>query len=228
MANRLRRNQRREPVDAAGVGAFLAGRLYNRSLPVRLAFGRDELEDLLVDRITNLTHTYRLPRPPEQRPPVPKPSTPQPLAGHPTRPGNPGDEELRTFYHEQMELLADVGTDLWRLRQKIQPEAAQSQGAAPRAFRHLESIWDTLNEAGFSIQDFTHQAYQAGDRLMRVVAEENVPAVGAPEVLETIRPAIIYKKHLIQTSDVIVAYPSGPSARAKTGGPAGEDNSGRA
>ncbi len=112
-------------------------------------------------------------------------------------------------------LLTQLGTDLWRLRQKmIDPATGRPLDSMRRAFRHLESAWDTLAAEGLTIQDHTDTPYDAGLAL-KVVAFQPTPGFTAERVTETIKPSIYLKGRAVQMGEVIVGTPeSGPSGAA--------------
>jgi hypothetical protein len=108
---------------------------------------------------------------------------------------------------KQMRFLAEVGTGLWRLRQKmIQPGTNRPQEEMRRAYRHLESVWDVLTEAGVEIQDHTDALFDPGMSL-RVIAFQPTAGIERERVLETIKPTIYFQKRTIQMGEVIVATP---------------------
>lgn len=118
------------------------------------------------------------------------------------------------FFKEQMGLLADIGTGLWRLRQKLlQPGSDQPLEEVRRAYRHFQGVWDTLQEGGVTILDHTNQPYDSGLDL-KVVTFETHPGIQREVVSETIKPSIYFERYgkrwLIQMGEVIVAAPVMP------------------
>src|SRR5205823_4748853 len=102
---------------------------------------------------------------------------------------------------------ADVGTGLWRLRQKmVQPGTDRPLDEMRRAYRHLESIWDALVQAGVEILDHTGALFDSGMSL-RVIAFQPTPGLGHEKVIETIKPTIYYAGQPIQVGEVIVETP---------------------
>lgn len=110
---------------------------------------------------------------------------------------------------ERMAFLADLGTGLWRLRQKlIDPESGQPPEELRRAFRHLESVWDALSQQGVRIQDHTGDPVpERGAYGLEALAYEETPGVTRDTVVETVRPSIFYRDRMIQMGQVIVAAP---------------------
>jgi len=109
----------------------------------------------------------------------------------------------------QEELVVRVATGLWRLRQRmIDPATRQPKDEMRRAYRHLESLWDTLGEFGVEIQDHGGEAFDSGMALV-VLSYEQDPAVTRETVKETVKPTIYLRERCIQRGEVIVASPPG-------------------
>lgn len=110
-----------------------------------------------------------------------------------------GEQELR--------FLADIGTGLWRLKQKmVKPGTNQPLDEMQRAFRHLESVWDALIQAGVEIQDHTDKPFDPGLSL-KAVCYQPTPGLERERVIETIKPTIYFKGKQIQMGEVIVGQP---------------------
>jgi hypothetical protein len=108
---------------------------------------------------------------------------------------------------EQMRFLADVGTGLWRLRQKmVDPSTNRPLEEMRRAFRHLESVWDALTQAGVEILDHTGDPYDSGLSI-KVIAFQPTAGMVREKVVETIKPTVYFKGQPIQMGEVIVATP---------------------
>ncbi len=115
--------------------------------------------------------------------------------------------EEKEFYKSQMRLLADISTGLWRLRQRmVSPDTDQPAEEMRRAYRFFASVWDTLHEAGVTIQDHTHTAYDP-HLALKVLTYEPTPGVTREQVLETIKPSVYYHQRCIQMGEIIVAIP---------------------
>lgn len=108
--------------------------------------------------------------------------------------------------------LAEVGTNLWRLRLKmLQTGSDQPLEDMRRPYRHVESMWDTLTQEGVDIHDHTGELVpEGGDYGLKVLAYQPMPGVGREIVLETIKPSIRYRNQTIQMGEVIVATPDNP------------------
>ena len=109
----------------------------------------------------------------------------------------------------QIGILADVGTGLWRLRQKmLQPGTEQPLEEMRRAYRHLESTLGALDRADIKIQDHTGELVPEGGGLkLKVLAYQPLAGIARKQVQETIKPTIYYKDQMIQMGEVIVSIP---------------------
>lgn len=113
---------------------------------------------------------------------------------------------------EQLHFLADIGTGLWRLRQKmVQPGTDRPLEEMRRAYRHLESIWDALTQAGVEIHDHTGESVpEGGIYALKTIAFQPTPGIAREKVIETIKPTVYYKDQMIQMGEVIVGTPETP------------------
>jgi hypothetical protein len=118
-----------------------------------------------------------------------------------------GEPQVAAPAEHDVRLLADIGTGLWRLRQKlVKPGTTQPLDEMRRPYRHLESVWDALAQAGEEIQDHTDKPFDSGMSL-KVLSYQPTPGLGRERVIETIKPTIYFKGKLIQMGEVIVGIP---------------------
>jgi hypothetical protein len=116
-----------------------------------------------------------------------------------------------TSKKDHMHFLADVGTGLWRIRNKmVKPGTNEPLEEMRRVYRHLESTLNILIEAGLEIQDHTDTPYDPGMSL-RVLTFQPTERVDRETVIETIKPTIYYKGQSIQLGEVIVGTPLIPN-----------------
>ena len=112
---------------------------------------------------------------------------------------------------ELIQLLADVATGLWRLRSKMLAPRTQSllEEHHRRSYKQLESIFDIVKEAGVQIRDHTAEAVPGGGiHTLKVLAYEPTPSLSREEVIETLKPTILFKDRVIQTGEVIIGTPT--------------------
>ena len=113
---------------------------------------------------------------------------------------------------ESMDFLAVVGTGLWRLKQRmVQPGTDRPLEEMRRAYRHLESTWDALAQAGVEIIDHTGKPYDTG-LAIKVIAFQPVADLTRERVIETLKPTIYYHADRLQMGEVIVGTPQAGGA----------------
>ncbi len=109
----------------------------------------------------------------------------------------------------QARMMADVGTGLWRLRQKmLKPGSTQPLEEMRKPYRHLESVWDALGQAGVEIHDYTDRPFDQGLSL-KVIAYQPTPGLSRQRIIETIKPSIYLRGDMLQIGEVIVGTPEG-------------------
>ena len=190
--NKTNRKIKRQKNDLV---AFLTQAIYNKSIQIRRPMTRDELEDFLEHADEVIVNYLK-----EEN---------QKYA--PVKPAPTGSAEGSALFQEQMELVADIGTGLWRLRQRlINPETGLPLEETRRAYRHFQSVWDAIEGAGYTIQDHTGQPFNARQTL-KVITYEQKPGIEREIVSETIKPSVYYQKEgkewMVQMGEVIVATP---------------------
>ena len=121
-----------------------------------------------------------------------------------------GQPELRAF----AALVADLGTNAWRLRQKmIEPGSDQPREEMRRVYRHVEAIWEALRQQGVEIRDPQGEVVpESGVYGLKVLAAQPTAGITREFVHETIKPTIRYKDQVIQMGEVILAVPEKASA----------------
>lgn len=103
--------------------------------------------------------------------------------------------------------ITDLATNLWRLKQKmLQPGINEPLDQMKRAYRHLESAWDSMLSAGIEVHDHTGIAYDTGLAL-KVVAFQPMEGLKRETVLETIKPTVCFRGVQLQMGSVVVGRP---------------------
>lgn len=112
--------------------------------------------------------------------------------------------------------VSNLGTGLWRVRSRMTDPSdgrpLYDRGPAEgmgRPFRHLESVEETVREAGVEIQDHTGDPYRDGLAL-RVLTFQPTADLEEERVTETIKPSVYYRGQLVQAGKVIVGRPLRP------------------
>lgn len=129
--------------------------------------------------------------------------------------GSPPNPDLKA----QERLLADVCTGLWRLRGRmLKPDSDEPLDEMRRAYRHLQSVWDALRQAGIEIRDHTGELVpEGGIYALKTIAFEPRPGFTRETVIETIRPSVYYRSETIQMGEVIIGTPPRPEEAAPGG-----------
>jgi len=103
--------------------------------------------------------------------------------------------------------LSIIATNAWRARKKmVNSENGEAKDEMRRVFRHIEAIFDALNEIGIEISDMQGRIYDPGMAL-KVISFEPSPGLSKEEIIETVQPTITWKGKLIQLGEVIVGTP---------------------
>jgi hypothetical protein len=131
------------------------------------------------------------------------------LANH-TAPEAPGP----ALSIDHLKLLAAVGTGVWRMRQRmIDPGTDRPREEMKRAYRHLESTWDVLLEAGITIKDHTGELIPEGGIYgLKRIAQQPTPGLTRARVIETLKPSIYCGDQMIQMGEVIIGIPEDDSS----------------
>jgi hypothetical protein len=103
------------------------------------------------------------------------------------------------------DFLAEVSVGAWRLKKKmIDPKSGEPLNEMSRAYRHLESVFITLEKEGIEIQDHDGQSFDAGLSL-KVLTYQPLPNIDKEFVYDTIKPTVYLNGERILMGEVIVA-----------------------
>lgn len=110
---------------------------------------------------------------------------------------------------ELAKLFRATGTAVWKLAGRmLDAETKAPKDEYRRLWRHVEAIRDALTDVGVDVIDFTGKRYDEGMSL-KVVSEEERPGTKEPEIIETLRPTIRFRKQIqLQQGEVVVSRPS--------------------
>jgi hypothetical protein len=104
-------------------------------------------------------------------------------------------------------VMATVATALWRARNKMMAPGSDRPPPELRVpFRHLETAWDALHDAGIEVQSHDGIASDPGLALS-VVAYQPTAGLDCDRVVETIRPSVYLNGKAIQQGEVVVGTP---------------------
>ena len=103
------------------------------------------------------------------------------------------------------DFLAEVSVGAWRLKKKMtDPKTGEPLNEMSRAYRHLESVFITLEKEGIEIQDHDGQPFDAGLSI-KVLTYQPLPNIEKEYVYDTIKPSVYLKGERILMGEVIVA-----------------------
>jgi hypothetical protein len=103
------------------------------------------------------------------------------------------------------DFLAEVSVGAWRLKKKMtDPKSGEPLNEMSRAYRHLESVFITLEKEGIEIQDHDGQSFDAGLSL-KVLTYQPLPNIDKEFVYDTIKPSVYLNGERILMGEVIVA-----------------------
>jgi|GEM_PF-1751942 len=103
--------------------------------------------------------------------------------------------------------LAVIATNAWRTKMKmLDGNTGQPKEEMRRAYRHIDSILDALQQLGIEIIDPVGRLYDIGMAL-KVVAFEPTAGISGREIKETIKPSVTWRGNFLQMGEVIVGTP---------------------
>ncbi len=108
---------------------------------------------------------------------------------------------------KQAKLVAELGTELWRLRRRMTDEdTGEPRDELRKTFRPVAAAWETLSDFGVEIQDHTGQPFRSG---LAIEALAFQPTTGLTKeiIIETVRPSIYFGGRQVQRGQVIVGIP---------------------
>lgn len=131
----------------------------------------------------------------------------------------PGEPGTRDSAEEagRIELLTGLGTNVWRLRQRmLEPGASRPREQFRREYREVEAIWDMLAAAGMEIRDHAGQPFDPG-LAIKVATYQPTAGIRRQRVAETIKPSIFLHGRHVQMAEVIVATPESTEQTPQAG-----------
>lgn len=116
------------------------------------------------------------------------------------------EQQSNNVLEKDYKKIAEVCTNLWRLRKGIDANDGGNAASMRRMERYLDSVWQNLMELGYVIVDHTGEPYREG-MVLSVLTYEPTPGITTEKVIETIKPSIFYRDLQIQIGEVIVGVP---------------------
>ncbi len=180
--------------NAQDLMAFFSQALYQRTPKLRRAMSLEELDEEIAYTsdyfVSWLETNNRQAAVKSGNPRTPGFSNPSRGASTPL-----GDSPAeRAYFWEQMRLMADLGTGVWRMRQEINHSTiGETRESFRLANRFLTGVWDRLIEGGLSIRDYTGQREEADSSFFLIPQEPD--ELSEEQIFETIKPAIYYQNN---------------------------------
>ncbi|MAT43658.1 MAG: hypothetical protein CL609_15075 [Anaerolineaceae bacterium] len=116
-------------------------------------------------------------------------------------------EIVNEDFSKVLSLIPILITGIWRAQQKmVSKTTGEPLDEYRRVYRHLEVSMSSLESAGVELIDSTGKPYMPGTP-DKVLAFDSRDDLRRETVIETIRPAIYYKKEMIQQAEIIVGTP---------------------
>jgi len=122
-----------------------------------------------------------------------------------------------TFSSKDVRTLADLGTNLWRARQRLLRLMEKESGAADfkKVLRPIESALENIESIGIKVIDLAGKPYIQGMAL-NVISSQPNSSLDADRICETLKPTIYFREQFIQAGDVIIEGPPSSPALSKS------------
>lgn len=111
--------------------------------------------------------------------------------------------------------FVELANSAWDLRRSTTDvRTAEAKPNMSKVARHVDRLWESLEQAGLKIQDHINQPFDSGQSL-QVLAFQPSPGVEREIVIETVRPTVYLQDYRIQIGQVIVGTPQTSAEEAK-------------
>lgn len=115
-------------------------------------------------------------------------------------PANPSPQVIKA--------LAELATNAWKARTKMIDHATgEVRDEMKRVHRHIEGMLTTLQDLEIEVKDYTGDAFDYGLPL-KVITTQPTAGLSREQVVETIKPTIIWKGQIVQMGEVVIATPT--------------------
>lgn len=126
-----------------------------------------------------------------------------PFEGRP----QPKSMQIPTDIQELFGPLIEVATNAWRLKiRMLDSETGEPKKDMHKLYRFVEGLFRGLQQAGIRVVDMVGKTYDSGMPL-KVLNFEPVPGLQREEIIETMRPTILWKEQLLRAGEIIVGTP---------------------
>ena len=128
-------------------------------------------------------------------------------SSQPLPPPRAEGEANARFWNVPEYFFLDLANSAWDLRRgSIDSVTREPKPNLGKMARHVERLWDALEQVGLHIHDHYEEPYDSGQPLS-VLAFQPTPGIEREVVAETVRPTVYFQGQQIQTGQVIVATP---------------------
>lgn len=121
--------------------------------------------------------------------------------------GKSSTEEVRHTIPASIRGMADIATNAWKAKTKIDGASGEVREEMKRVYRHIESVLKSLQTMGLEVKDHTGDAFDYGLPL-KLITTQPTQGISRECVIETIKPTIYWQQQIIQMGEVVVATPS--------------------
>jgi hypothetical protein len=121
------------------------------------------------------------------------------------KPDKRDEEQLGTADQISVHQLAGLATACWRMRKRLS-KTTDTSDCFRRIGRDLEAMFDVFHAIGIEIKDYTGETFDYGLPL-KVITTQPVSGLAKERVIETIKPTLLWRNHLIQMGEVIIETP---------------------
>jgi hypothetical protein len=128
----------------------------------------------------------------------------------------PGRAGVLAAGERLLPVAVDLATGIWRIRRRMLKDGSEGGEAIGKAFRYVESAWDSLGRAKIEVRDHDGERYSNG-MAVKVLAFQLDGGLSRETVVETIKPSVYYQDVLVQWGEVIVGVPPKAESERPTG-----------
>jgi hypothetical protein len=111
--------------------------------------------------------------------------------------------------------IGSLATSVWRAKTKmVEPDSGEPREEMRRAYRHVQSALEALQELGVTLKDEANQPYDSG-LPVKVITFQPTPGLAHDTILEVVRPTVIWRDQLLQMGEVVVGIPENSDPETK-------------
>lgn len=105
-------------------------------------------------------------------------------------------------------MISRLALHVWRAKGRLyDPATGEVREEMHKMQRHIQGAIEVLEQAGVRLEDWSGKAYDVGLPI-KVLSYQPMPDLVQDTIIETLRPAILWKGRMIQMGEVIVGTPA--------------------